>query len=205
MSNVLLRTLGEFLYGAEWVAPLGRDLGVNDRTMRRWVAGTEHIPNGVWNDIDTRLTIYSQALGTIFADVKRARGLVEVHSFKVWDNQLGDFVQPERKSTGDRIARVGGEIVPESAAWVSSAEVDPEGRMLNPTRPSQKEKRTAQELEDMIRAKLDVAGARIRVDVHPDPVYGWHPTVLTIPDLAVQTQQAAEDQAAGLRAKYDLA
>jgi hypothetical protein len=205
MSNVLLRTIGEFFYGAEWMAPLGRDLGVNDRTMRRWVAGTEQIPNGVWNDIDARLTVYSQALGTVFADVKRVRGFVEVHSFKVWDSQIGDIVQPERKCTVDRIARVGGEIVPGSAAWVSSADVDPEGRMLNPNRPSQKEKRTAQELEGMILAKLDVDGARIRVDIYPDPAYGWHPTVLTIPDLAVQAQRAAEYQAAALRAKYDLA
>jgi hypothetical protein len=128
-----------------------------------------------------------------------------VHSFKVWDNRTGDIVQPERKSTADRIARVGGEIVPGSAAWVSSAEVDPEGRMINPTRLLQKEKRTAHELADMITAKLDVGGARIRIDIYPDPVYGWHPTVSTIPDLAVQTQRAAEYHAADLRAKYDLA
>jgi hypothetical protein len=57
----------------------------------------------------------------------------------------------------------------------------------------------------MILAKLDVAGARIRVDVYPDPAYGWHPTVLTIPDLAVQAQLAAESHAEKLRARYDLA
>jgi hypothetical protein len=205
MSKDLLRTIGEFFYGAEWVTPLGRDLAVNDRTMRRWVAGTEQIPSGVWKDIDTKLTIFSQALGTMSARVKRVRDLVEVHSFKVWDNRTGDMVQPERKSIADRIARVGGEIIPGSAAWISSAEVDPEGRVINPTRPSQKEERSARELADMITAKLDVAGARIRVDVHPDPVYGWHPTVLTIPDLAVQAQLAAERHAAELRAKYDLA
>ena len=205
MSKDLLRTIGEFLHGAEWIAPLGRDLAVNDRTMRRWVAGTEPIPNGVWNDIDSKLTIYSQALATIFADVRRVRGLVEVHAFKVWDSRTGDIVQPERKSTADRIARVGGEIIPGSAEWVSSAEVDDEGRMLNPAGPLQKEKRTAEELAAMITAKLDSAGARIRVDVYPDPAYGWHPTVLTIPDLAVQAQLAADHHAADLRSKYDLA
>jgi hypothetical protein len=205
MSKDLLRTIGEFFHGAEWMAPLGRDLGVNDRTMRRWVAGTEQVPNGVWNDIDTRLTIYSQALGTISADVKRVRGLVEVYSFKVWDSRTGDIVQPERKSTADRIARVGGEIIPGSTAWVTSAEVDPEGRMINPDRLVQKEKRTAQELAEMITAKLDIGGARARIDIYPDPVYGWHPTVLTIPDLAVQAQHAAEYHAADLRTKYDLA
>jgi hypothetical protein len=205
MSNALLRNVGEFFHGQEWQGPLTRDLGVNERSMRRWVAGSEPIPPGIWNDLGSKLEVYHRAVGLLLSAVKNTAGLVEVHAFRVWDQRTGEMVQPERKSTADRIARVSGEIIPGSAAWVSSTEVDPEGRMINAARPLQKEKRTAHELADMITAKLDVGGARMRVDVYPDPVYGWHPTVLTTPDLGVQAQLAAEHHAAELRAKYDLA
>ena len=35
----LLRVVGEALYGRQWQAPLSRDLGVTDRTIRNWAAG----------------------------------------------------------------------------------------------------------------------------------------------------------------------
>ena len=36
-----LAAAGRALYGQLWQSALARDLGVNDRTMRRWVAGHE--------------------------------------------------------------------------------------------------------------------------------------------------------------------
>lgn len=36
MRADLLRRVGEALYGPSWQSALARDLGVNDRTMRRW-------------------------------------------------------------------------------------------------------------------------------------------------------------------------
>jgi hypothetical protein len=62
----------------------------------------------------------------------------------------------------------------------------------------QKEKKTSQELADMIRTEINVAGTFIQV--HPDKVYGWHPTVVAAQAL----QNAAETIAARLRAKYEL-
>jgi len=41
MTPATLRTAGEALYGPRWQSALARDLGVSDRTMRRWVAGDE--------------------------------------------------------------------------------------------------------------------------------------------------------------------
>ena len=34
----LLTDVGRALYGDQWQSPLARDLQVNDRTMRRWIA-----------------------------------------------------------------------------------------------------------------------------------------------------------------------
>ena len=39
-SNTL-RIVGESLYGTRWQSDLAVDLGISDRTMRRWVAGTD--------------------------------------------------------------------------------------------------------------------------------------------------------------------
>lgn len=54
MSRLLVET-GEALYGPLWQSALARDLGVSDRTVRRWVAGTSEVPAGLYLDL-LRLT-----------------------------------------------------------------------------------------------------------------------------------------------------
>lgn len=54
MSRLLVEC-GEALYGPMWQSALARDLGVNDRTVRRWVAGTSPVPVGLYVDL-LRLT-----------------------------------------------------------------------------------------------------------------------------------------------------
>jgi DNA-binding transcriptional regulator YdaS (Cro superfamily) len=51
----LLVEAGEALYGPRWQSDLARDLGVSDRTVRRWVAGTHDVPPGLYLDL-LRLT-----------------------------------------------------------------------------------------------------------------------------------------------------
>lgn len=47
----LLVACGRALYGDRWQSPLARDLGVADRTMRRWVAGSYPVPDGIAADL----------------------------------------------------------------------------------------------------------------------------------------------------------
>lgn len=54
MSRLLVEC-GEALYGPHWQSALARDLGVSDRTVRRWVAGTSEVPAGLYVDL-LRLT-----------------------------------------------------------------------------------------------------------------------------------------------------
>ncbi len=54
MSRLLVEA-GEALYGPRWQTELSRDLGVADRTMRRWVADTSAVPSGLYVDL-LRLT-----------------------------------------------------------------------------------------------------------------------------------------------------
>lgn len=51
MSTVLLHEIGEALYGPLWQSELSRALAVNDRTVRRWAAGTHAPSPRVWADI----------------------------------------------------------------------------------------------------------------------------------------------------------
>lgn len=46
-----LRAAGEALFGQQWQSPLARDLGVSDRSMRRWVAGTHPIPDRLQGEV----------------------------------------------------------------------------------------------------------------------------------------------------------
>jgi hypothetical protein len=54
--------------------------------------------------------------------------LVIVHSFSVWDAGAGDYVVQPLKSPADRIARIGGEIVPDTAEVVKRTALDAHGR-----------------------------------------------------------------------------
>jgi hypothetical protein len=135
MSKQLLKIVGESIYGEEWQAPLSRDLGINERSMRRWVSGTEEIPRGVWSDLGNKLEIWHRALGSLVRDVKQTSGLIEVHAFKVWDGRTGDMVQVPRKSTAERIARIGGKIIPNTAEWLLPSAIDTEGRMREESGP----------------------------------------------------------------------
>ena len=60
MSRLLVES-GEALYGPRWQSELARDLGVSDRTMRRWVADTSAVPTGLYVDL-LRLTQERAAL-----------------------------------------------------------------------------------------------------------------------------------------------
>jgi hypothetical protein len=202
LSNELLRNVGTSLYGEEWQAPLARDLDVGERTMRRWAAGTEGIPQGVWRDVGIRLQIWQATVGYLVRAVNHAGGLIEVHAFKVWDHAAGDMRQIEGMSTAERIEKIGGKIIPGTAEWHLPSAIDAEGRLVARRGPAPKEKRTARELADMIATKIGVGG--VFVTVHKDPAYGWHPTVMTAPAAAVRCQALAEEIAADLRAKYDL-
>lgn len=51
MTPELLIECGRALYGQQWQSPLARDLGVSDRTIRRWVAGQFPVPDGVAADL----------------------------------------------------------------------------------------------------------------------------------------------------------
>ncbi|HEY1806392.1 MAG TPA: hypothetical protein VGG45_18115 [Terracidiphilus sp.] len=203
-DQLLLRKVGSFFYGGEWQAPLARDLGVGERTMRRWVAGTEKIPRGVWRDLGEHLDGYQRGLAILVSAVKQNSGLVEVHAFKVWDTTAGDQVQPSRKSTAERIARIQGEIIPGTSEWVEPSAIDSEGRLKARALPGpgNKEPKTARELADLIAARIGSDG--VFVAVHKDPVHGWHPTVITAPAAAYKCQVMAEQIADELRAKYEL-
>jgi plasmid maintenance system antidote protein VapI len=43
-----LEEICEALYGERWQSALAQDLGVADRTVRRWVAGDSPVPDDVW-------------------------------------------------------------------------------------------------------------------------------------------------------------
>ncbi len=65
-----------------------------------------------------------------------------------------------------------------------------------------RERRTAQELADMIVEKIGVHDVYIRV--RKDHAYGWEPTVEESPGDKIFFQRRAEEIASRLRMQYDL-
>jgi len=62
MRNSII-SVGEALYGPRFQRELARDLGVNERTMRRWVAGDTAPPDRIGQElaalIDKRVGLLS--------------------------------------------------------------------------------------------------------------------------------------------------
>jgi hypothetical protein len=52
-----LRRIGARIYGANWQAPISRALGVNLRTLQRWVNGQNPIPPHIEADLRQLLAI----------------------------------------------------------------------------------------------------------------------------------------------------
>jgi hypothetical protein len=51
MTSDELSAQGRALYGQRWQTSLAQDLGVADRTLRRWLAGDSSIPDGVESEV----------------------------------------------------------------------------------------------------------------------------------------------------------
>jgi hypothetical protein len=66
----------------------------------------------------------------------------------------------------------------------------------------QKEQKSAQELADLVAARIGLRG--VFVSVHKDPAHGWHPIVVTAPAAVSLCQVLADEIAAELRSKYTL-
>ena len=66
----------------------------------------------------------------------------------------------------------------------------------------EKEKKSARELATLVAERIGMMD--VRIEVHPDPAYGWHPTVFTTPTKVVNVQNAAERAAQELRPLYEL-
>jgi hypothetical protein len=51
MTPAQLAAIGELLYGMYWYSPMGEDLDVSERTIRRWANEGYDIPPGVVDDL----------------------------------------------------------------------------------------------------------------------------------------------------------
>jgi hypothetical protein len=70
MTPTLLRETGESLYGARWQSELARDLAINDRTMRRWLAGTNGVPEQVREELRVLAQARRKALDQVIARLR---------------------------------------------------------------------------------------------------------------------------------------
>jgi hypothetical protein len=129
LSKELLKQIGENWYGDQWQAPLARELDVGERSMRRWAAGTDDIPRGVWRDILFRLEARYNYAEFHLGEVRSILDQVQVCAFQCWDPARGEMVQGIGKSTPARIAKIGGDPILKTAEWVPADEVDAEGRL----------------------------------------------------------------------------
>jgi hypothetical protein len=91
----LLQRIGEALYGPRWQTDLSRDIGVADRTIRRWIADPSDIPDGAWQDIlstiERRAVEVDDARNVVSDYLKgRSRALHHIANAKL-DAGLGHF------------------------------------------------------------------------------------------------------------------
>jgi hypothetical protein len=61
--------------------------------------------------------------------------MIEVHHFRIWNKQLGEWETPPSKRTAEAVAELGGEIIPDTTQMVFRVMLDSEGRYF----PSKRE------------------------------------------------------------------
>ena len=66
----LLKQCGEALFGPRWQREMARALNVNDRTMRRWVAGDTQIPVSVLADLERLLVERRKSVHVLISKVQ---------------------------------------------------------------------------------------------------------------------------------------
>jgi len=69
--------MAEYVFGRGWKPSLAEGLGVNARTIRRWMEGVNPIPQGIWEAVvilaaEKQLPEILQTM----ADVKKSRGIL---------------------------------------------------------------------------------------------------------------------------------
>ena len=58
--------------------------------------------------------------------------MIEVHHFKIWNDQMKHWEKPPAKRSAEAIAEIKGEIVPDTGEMVFKAQLDVEGRYFPP-------------------------------------------------------------------------
>lgn len=66
-----LAECGESLFGQKWRVELAQALGVSERTVRRWAAGTSPVPGDVWIEINSLLSSRAKRLREMAALLKQ--------------------------------------------------------------------------------------------------------------------------------------
>lgn len=51
MRHADLEMCGVAMYGEHWMGRMADDLGISDRSLRRFANGSVDIPEGVWSDL----------------------------------------------------------------------------------------------------------------------------------------------------------
>jgi hypothetical protein len=128
---VLLRSIGEKLFGQQWQSELSGVLSVNERSLRRWLSDQDQIPPGVWAD----LTRIIEARWVNFRELEhqvRDLNRVAVYSFEIYDHTHGEHVRNTKsKRTAADIERQGSwKIIPGTQQLVDRRSLDEHGRYV---------------------------------------------------------------------------
>lgn len=72
MKPELFAKVGGALYGPSWRNVLATELGVSERTVRRWQDGTSAIPDGIRGDLAKLCRKHSAELAKIADQLERS-------------------------------------------------------------------------------------------------------------------------------------
>lgn len=118
---IVLRMIGEKLFGERWQSDLSGALNVNERTLRRW--------NDLQRIIQTRWIDFRELEYQV-----RDLSSVAVFSFEIYDIVKGEYVRnTTSKRTAEDIARYGGKTIPGTQQFVDRRALDEQGRFIPPS------------------------------------------------------------------------
>jgi hypothetical protein len=86
----LLRAIGEALFGVRWQKDLSDELGINRRTMQRWLVGHNEPSPGVWAELEAVLSERASAAMRLCDALRAKRAQTDtVASEEIWLPSIG--------------------------------------------------------------------------------------------------------------------
>lgn len=120
-----IRPIAISLFGERWQDPLAGALGVDERTVRRWLTRERPVPEGVRRELADMVRARIDRLNSQLEELVRSIGKVVVYRYEAFDPSTGMAKQSTRMATREGIELIRAKLIEGTRAEIDPSRLDP--------------------------------------------------------------------------------